>query len=151
GRQHHQAMGDPGPGNEEALEGEKKQASGRGPLRADVEDRFLQAMRGSPAAREIAGQIGCGQIPRSRGPTMLLELERLGGRKDTVSGRLRDDQLHYRLPQSLSDHRPRLPAPEELRSYAVIGPALPPTTEGHPIVRTLCHFATPSRRTPAAR
>src|SRR5439155_1338084 len=120
-------------------------------LPADVEDRFLQALRGSPAAREIAGQIGRGQIPGPRGPTMLLELERLGGREHTVSGRLRDDQLHDCLPQRLSDHRPRLPAPEELRSYAVIGPALPPTTEGYPVVRTLCHLATPSRRTPAAR
>src|SRR5437762_1510630 len=96
-------------------------------------------------------QVGRGQVPCPRGPTMLLELGRLGGREHAVSRRLRDDQLHDHLPQRFADHRPRLPAPEELRSHPVIGPALPPSAEGHPIVRTLGHFATPSRRTPAAR
>src|SRR5436190_1826559 len=93
---------------ERSRSGRAARASRRRPLPADVEDRFLQAVRGSPAAREIAGQVGRGQIPRPRGPTMLLELERLRGREHAVSGRLRDDQLHDRLPQRLSDHRPGL-------------------------------------------
>src|SRR5438552_11112985 len=145
-RQHVWAMRNRHPGIEEALEGGKEPASRRWPLPAEVEDRFLQAMGGRPAARGISGQVGRGQAPCPRGPTMLLELGRLGGREHAVSRRLRDDQLHDHLSQRFADHRPRLPASEELRSHPVIGPALPPSAEGHPIVRTLGHFATPSRR-----
>src|SRR6266571_26803 len=148
--QHVRAVRDRDARVEQALQGGEETAAFRGPLQPQVEDRRRHALRGRPLAGQVSGQVCRWKVARARGPTALLQLERLRGRDDPVPAGVRDDELDDRLVERLPDHDARLAAPKELRPRPVVRAAFAPPSERDAVMGSLFHFGA-SLITPAAR
>ena len=145
------AVGDRDARVDETLERREQAAALRGSLHADVEHRFLDALRGRLLAGEESREVRRREVAGAGGPAVVLELERLRRRDHAVSRGIRGHELHDRLVERLPHDGPRLLASEELRADPVVGAAFPPSAERHAVVRTLARHAFASFSAPEAR